>query len=67
MIFRIADTFTAALARLTAAEQKAVKNAAFDLQTDPTRPGLSLHRIDAAKDPDFWSARASGSTETDES
>ncbi|MGY6643806.1 MAG: 3'-5' exonuclease [Salinarimonas sp.] len=59
MIFRIAETFTAALARLTAAEQKAVKNAAFDLQTDPTRPGLSLHRIDAAKDPDFWSARAS--------
>jgi hypothetical protein len=36
-----------------------VKNAAFDLQTDPTRPGLSLHRIDAARDPNFWSARAS--------
>ncbi|WP_029032923.1 UvrD-helicase domain-containing protein [Salinarimonas rosea] len=59
MIFRIAETFTVALARLTADEQKAVKTAAFDLQTDPTRPGLSLHRIDAAKDPNFWSARAS--------
>lgn len=38
MIFHIADTFNAALARLTADEQKAVKTVAFGLQTDPTRP-----------------------------
>jgi hypothetical protein len=30
--FRIADTFTASLARLNGAEQKAVKTKAFDLQ-----------------------------------
>jgi hypothetical protein len=35
MDFRIADTFTDALARLTAADQKAVKTSAFDLQTNP--------------------------------
>ncbi len=57
MDFRIADTFTDALARLPAAEQKAVKTSAFDLQLDPTAPGLSMHRIDASKDPNFWSVR----------
>lgn len=32
MDFRIADTFTDSLARLTSEEQKAVKTTAFDLQ-----------------------------------
>ena len=32
MEFRIADTFTESLARLTGDEQKAVKTTAFDLQ-----------------------------------
>ena len=32
MEFRIADTFTGSLVRLTGAEQKAVKTTAFDLQ-----------------------------------
>jgi hypothetical protein len=57
MDFRIADTFTDALARLPAAEQKAVKVSVLDLQLDPTAPGLSLHRIDKSKDANFWSAR----------
>ncbi len=57
MEFRIADTFTAALHRLTAQEQKAVKTTAFDLQLDPTAPGLRFHRIDHARDPNFWSLR----------
>src|SRR5262245_25780988 len=55
--FRIADTFTAALGRLTRDEQKAVKNSVFDLQTNPTMQGLQLHRIDASKDRNFWSVR----------
>lgn len=59
MEFRIADTFTSSLARLTRDEQKAVKTSAFDLQTNPTNPGLQLHRIDASKDPNFWSVRVS--------
>jgi mRNA-degrading endonuclease RelE of RelBE toxin-antitoxin system len=59
MDFRIADTFTDALARLPAQEQKAVKTSAFDLQLDPAGPGLQLHRIDRSKDPNFWSIRVS--------
>ncbi|WP_293676768.1 3'-5' exonuclease [uncultured Phenylobacterium sp.] len=57
MDFRIADTFTDALARLPAAEQKAVKVSVLDLQLDPSAPGLQMHRIDKSKDPNFWSAR----------
>ena len=59
MQFRIADTFTSSLARLTGDEQKAIKTAAFDLQMDPSRPGLQLHRLDGARDNNFWSARVS--------
>lgn len=57
MEFRIADTFTNALAKLTRDEQKAVKTSAFDLQTNPDNPGLQVHRIDQSKDPNFWSCR----------
>ncbi|HUZ46738.1 MAG TPA: UvrD-helicase domain-containing protein [Terriglobia bacterium] len=57
MEFRIADTFTDSLTRLRADEQKAVKTAAFDLQLNPASPGLSFHRLDKAKDKNFWSVR----------
>ena len=57
MEFRIADTFTDSLARLTAQEQKAAKTTAFDLQLDPTSNGLSFHKLDRAKDTNFWSVR----------
>lgn len=57
MTFRIADTFSDALARLTSQEQKAVKTAAFDLQMNPASPGLSMHRVDRARDKGFWTAR----------
>ena len=57
MEFRISDTFTDSLARLTAQEQKAAKMTAFDLQLDPTSNGLSFHRLDRAKDSNFWSVR----------
>src|SRR5205809_599140 len=57
MEFLIADTFTDSLARLTGDEQKAAKTTAFDLQVDPVNPGMALHRIDNAKDKNFWSAR----------
>jgi hypothetical protein len=55
--FLIADTFTDSLARLTGDEQKAVKTTAFDLQMDPSAPGLSFHKLDKAKDKRFWSVR----------
>jgi mRNA-degrading endonuclease RelE of RelBE toxin-antitoxin system len=57
MEFRIADTFTDSLARLTGEQQKAVKTAAFDLQMNPASPGLSFHRLAKAKDKNFWSVR----------
>ncbi|HYI92284.1 MAG TPA: hypothetical protein VEX68_01950, partial [Bryobacteraceae bacterium] len=57
MEFRIADTFTGALAKLPAQEQKSAKTAAFDLQLNPSAPGLQFHRIDKSKDPNFWSIR----------
>ena len=59
MEFRIADTFTDSLARLTGDEQKAVKTTAFDLQLNPAHPGLQFHKLDKAKDRDFWSVRVS--------
>ena len=59
MQFRIADTFTDSLAKLTGDEQKAVKTAAFDLQMNPAHPGLKLHQVDRAKDMNFWSGRVS--------
>ena len=59
MDFRIADTFTGSLAKLTGEEQKAVKTTAFDLQLNPASPGMQLHKIDQARDPNFWSVRVS--------
>ena len=60
MDFRIADTFTDSLTRLTGEEQKSVKTTAFDLQLNPASPGLSFHKLDRARDKNFWSVRVSG-------
>jgi hypothetical protein len=57
MEFRIADTFTDSLGRLTGDEQKSAKMAAFDLQLNPAHPSLQLHKLDRAKDQNFWSIR----------
>src|ERR1700690_3081891 len=59
MEFLIADTFTDSLARLTGDEQKAVKTTAFDLQLNPANPGMSFHKLDKAKEKNFWSVRVS--------
>ncbi|QBP73866.1 DNA helicase [Herbaspirillum huttiense] len=57
MEFRIADTFTDSLARLTGDEQKLVKTTVFDLQLNPASRGMSFHKLDRAKDKNFWSVR----------
>lgn len=59
MEFRIADTFTDSLARLTGEQQKAVKTTAFDLQMNPAHPGMQFHKLDKARDPYFSSVRVS--------
>lgn len=57
MEFRIADTFTDSLAHLNGEEQKAVKTTAFDLQLNPANRGMSFHKLDKARDKNFWSIR----------
>jgi superfamily I DNA/RNA helicase len=57
MEFRIADTFTESLARLTGDEQKAVKTTAFDLQLNPASPGMNFHKLAKSRDKAFWSVR----------
>jgi mRNA-degrading endonuclease RelE of RelBE toxin-antitoxin system len=58
MEFRISDTFTTSLAKLTNDEQKQVKTTVFDLQLNPVNPGMQFHRIDKSRDSNFWSVRA---------
>ena len=63
MEFRTSDTFASSLGKLTNQEQKAVKQAAFDLHMhmdtlDSAPAGLRLHKLDKSKDPNFWSASA---------
>jgi len=59
MNFLISDTFTDSLARLTGDEQKAAKTTAFDLQVNAAGQGMSFHKLDKAKDKNFWSVRVS--------
>lgn len=55
MEFRIADTFTTSLCRLTASEQKQVKQTAFDVQVNPANPGLRFHKLERGRDKNFCS------------
>lgn len=55
MEFRIADSFTDSLAKLTGQEQKAAKTTAFDLQLNPENPSLQFHKVERARDNRFWS------------
>ena len=59
MEFRIADTFTDSLSKLTGQEQRAIKTTAFDLQMNPANPGIQFHKLDKIRDPNFWSVRVS--------
>ena len=57
MNFLLSNTFTTSLTRLTNDEQKAVKVTAFNLQMNPANPGMSFHKLDRARDKNFWSVR----------
>src|SRR5262245_35622270 len=56
-MLELANTFHRSLGRLTAMEQAEAKQVVFDYMTDPGRPGLSLHRVDRARDRRFWTIR----------
>lgn len=63
MEFRTSDTFASSLGKLANQEQKAVKQAAFDLHMhmdslDNAPAGLRIHKLDNCKDPNFWSVSA---------
>lgn len=58
MTFRIADTFTEALTKLTNKEQKSVKTTVFNLQLDPSANGLRMHKLTGGRDKNFWSVSA---------
>lgn len=63
MEFRTSDTFASSLGKLANQEQKAVKQAAFDLHMhmdslDNAPAGLRIHKLDSSKDPNFWSVSA---------
>jgi hypothetical protein len=60
MDFRIADTFTDSLAKLTGEEQKAAKMAAFDVQLNPAHPGLQSHKLDKPKTLIFGQSLSAG-------
>lgn len=57
MQFIIANTFQDSLGRLQTSEQNAAKVAAIELQMNPAHPGLQMHKLDKARDKNFWSAR----------
>src|SRR5260370_26066856 len=57
-MLELAVTFNRSLDRLTASEQALAKQIVFDYMADPTRPSLSLHRVDRARDKRFWTIRA---------
>lgn len=59
MEFRIFDTFTESLAKLTGVEQNAAEMAAFDLQLNTANPRLSFHRLERVTDRNFWSVHVS--------
>jgi len=57
MGFRIADTFTDSLGKLTGEEQRLVKTTAFDLQMNLASLGMSFHKLDQAWDARFGLVR----------
>ncbi len=59
MNFLISDTFTDSLSKLTNQEQKAIKATVFDLQVNPSNPGLRFHKLESIRDPNFSSVRVS--------
>lgn len=59
MEFRIADTLTDSLARVTGEQQTAAKTTAFDLQMNPANSGMQFHKLVRARDKNFWSIRVS--------
>lgn len=59
MSIQISDALGPSLDRLTADEQRSAKATLSDILLHPENPGLSLHKLDRARDKNFWSVRVS--------
>ena len=57
MNFVIAKTFTKALEDLDSRSRAQVEQAAFRFAMNPANPGFQFHKLDRARDPNFWSFR----------
>ncbi|OFX25394.1 MAG: hypothetical protein A2V77_13630 [Anaeromyxobacter sp. RBG_16_69_14] len=57
MRFLIAETFMRSLDRLDVRARAVVKQAVFDFQANPTRPGTHLHRLARPRGQGLWSLR----------
>ncbi len=53
----IADTLATSIAKLDTPLQSLVKETVFDFTVNPEQPGFQYHRVDNAKDKNFWSIR----------
>lgn len=53
----IADTLATSIAKLDTPLQPLVKETVFDFTVNPEQPGFQYHRVDNAKDKNFWSIR----------
>jgi mRNA-degrading endonuclease RelE of RelBE toxin-antitoxin system len=59
MDFLISDTFINSLSKLTGEEQKVAKITVFDLHLNSANSGMSFHKLEKARDKNFWSVRVS--------
>ena len=59
MQINYSNSFTSSLEKLSHNEQKQAKLSFSDLLINPTNPGLQFHRLNAVRDPNFWSVRVS--------
>ena len=57
MQFIISDSLNSSLEKLSQQEARLAKTTVYDLQANLKTPGLNFHRIERARDPNFWSVR----------
>lgn len=57
MQFIFADSLDPSIEKLSLNEAKQAKTTVYDLQVNYKSPGLSFHRVERARDPNFWSVR----------
>ena len=57
MQFIISDSLNSSLEKLSQQEARLAKTTVYDLQANLKAPGLNFHRVERARDANFWSVR----------